>query len=227
MPSSVCVVIPALNAAPSLPSVIAGIRTHAPSVRIIVVDDGSNDGTAAVARKCADTVLSHGANRGKGAALRTGVQHALHDADVDAIITMDADGQHDPSDIPSLLAAMRDEGAAYVIGRRRISGTAMPLHRRLSNTVTSFLVSARTGQHIPDSQCGFRVLSRVFARSVTVTSDGFEAETEWIIRGAGLGFRLASAPVATVYTSHPSHMTSVKTTMAFIRTLFREYDGQI
>jgi hypothetical protein len=136
---------------------------------------------------------------------------------------MDADGQHSPDDLVSLVEFWSGSGADIVTGRRRFHEASMPWERRLSNTITSQLVSWRTGQRIADSQCGFRVLSRVVIENVHVTSDGFEAETELLIRAASLGFRIASAPIRTIYAGERSFMTHWTTTKAFVRTLLREY----
>ena len=222
-PPSVCIIIPALNAASSLPSLIDRIRRIAPASCILVVDDGSGDRTHEVAARASASVLRHDRNLGKGGALKSGIRHALEDERTEAIITLDADGQHDPGDLPGFVDVWKRDGADLVIGNRRILGSSMPFHRRLSNVLTSFLVSARTGRKIPDSQCGFRLLTRRFAETVRVYSDGFEAETEWIMRGAASGFRIGWTPVQTVYNAHPSHMKKWATTKAFVRILLQEY----
>lgn len=223
IPSSVRIVIPAYNAAGTLPAFLKALQQVVPTDVLLVVDDGSDDGTALIAGEAGVRSVRHSKNRGKGAALKTGLRAALLDPAVQSVITMDADGQHDPADLPGLYDAWRQTGADLVIGSRSIAGSRMPLDRRLSNVITSFLVTSRTGVRVADSQCGYRVLSRRCAEMVVPDADGFEAETEWIIRAARLGMSITSAPVQTVYSGERSHMKKWATTKAFIRVLLREY----
>ncbi len=223
IPSSVRIIIPAYNASGYLPRVLRDICRSADCSSLLVIDDGSEDRTALEAGTAGVRSIRHAQNRGKGAALKTGVRAALLDPGTKAIITMDADGQHDPADLPALYEAWVRTGADMVIGRRPIRGSGMPVHRRLSNMTTSFLVSSRTGVRIPDSQCGYRLLSRKLAESFLPDADGFEAETEWIIKAAIKGFVISSVPVRTVYRDEKSHMKNWATTKAFVRVLMKEY----
>lgn len=217
------VLIPALNAEATLPTLLQRLK-HIPGIRrTIVVDDGSADNTAVVAADHGAHVIRHGTNKGKGAALRTGFAAALSDQYTLAVLTMDADLQHDPADVRTFLEACRPDGAQIIVGRRKKLGSGMPLARILSNAITSFLVSARTGYDMPDSQCGYRLIHREVLERVVPESDGFEAETEMLIRAAKLGFRVGWIPVQTVYAGEPSSMTYWKTTKLFVRTLLREY----
>jgi hypothetical protein len=99
----------------------------------------------------------------------------------------------------------------------------MPLSRIVSNSLTSFLVTARTGISIPDSQCGYRLIGREVLESVVVDAEGYEAETELLIKAAAHGFRIGWVPVNTIYRGEKSHMTHWTTTKQFIRTLLKEY----
>jgi glycosyltransferase involved in cell wall biosynthesis len=223
IPPSVCIVIPAYNAAATIPELLRNLKARISASRIYVVDDGSSDKTAPICEDAEVHVVRHPENRGKGSALKTGIEKVLERHDIGAIVTMDADGQHDPDDLDGFIGMWTEGGSDLVIGQRMISGSRMPLHRRASNRITSFLVSSRTGTRIPDSQCGYRLLSRRFAASVTPRSDGFEAETEWIIRGARQPFIITSTPVRTIYNDEKSHMTNWVTTKAFIQVLLKEY----
>lgn len=217
------VLIPAFNAEATLPALLESLRNR-PGIRnIIVVDDGSADNSADAAARHGATVVRHRKNRGKGAALRTGFEMAMADPDTRAVLTMDADLQHDPADVPGFLDAFRSNAAKIIVGRRKKLGSGMPFERVLSNAITSFLVSARTGYDMPDSQCGFRLIHREVLERVVVESDGFEAETELLIRAAKLGFRIGWIPVRTVYAGEPSSMTLWETTKLFLQTLLREY----
>lgn len=217
------VLIPALNAAQTLGQLLAGLQPHFAVESIVVVDDGSTDETAAIAKAAGAVVLSHGVNRGKGAALRTGFKYVLATAGQDSVITMDADLQHDPKDVPKFLTAWQSGDSDLILGYRRRMGSGMPFHRVLSNTITSALVSARTGVRIRDSQTGFRLIARSVLSSIEVQADGYEAETEILIKAARRGFRIAGVPIATIYNGAPSHMTHWKTTKRFLQVLLREY----
>jgi len=217
------VLIPAYNAAHSLPYLLRMIQREGWKGEVIVVDDGSTDATGESARELGATVIRHERNRGKGAALSTGFRLILETKKVDAVVTIDADLQHDPEDLKTFVNAREKTGANIVLGRRKRIGSGMPLGRVLSNSITSFLVSARTGISIPDSQCGYRLIGREVLESVNVESEGYEAETELLIRAAVRGFRISWVPVNTLYRGEKSHMTHWRTTRRFIKTLFKEY----
>lgn len=217
--SEVLILIPALNAATSLPAVLASVALTVPSASVIVVDDGSSDATSAIAAQLGVMVVHHSENRGKGAALQSGFDAALKVGHWNALVTMDADGQHAPEDLVHLIHEWHQSGADIVLGDRSIIGTKMPWARRLSNAITSFLVSARTGVRVPDSQCGYRLISRHVLELVRMRSTGFEAETGFLIAAARHGFRISSARVQTIYANEKSAMTHWVTTKAFIRVL--------
>src|ERR1700751_1829800 len=127
----VAVVIPAYQAPATIRDVVAGVRRTVPDATVYVVDDGSTDGTGAAGRERGAVVLVHRHNHGKGAALRTGIERALADGAA-VIVTLDADGQHPPEEIPRLVAPVRSGDAELVLGARD-RGRTMPLGRRCSN----------------------------------------------------------------------------------------------
>lgn len=215
---TIALLIPSYNAAASLPALLERSLRYIPADRTIVVNDGSLDATAEQARAFGVTVLSHDKNRGKGAALRTGFIHSLQQQ-YDAVITMDADLQHEPERIPEFIAQFKTGRFGIIIGTRMHDTAAMPFHRFLSNTITSLLVRLRTGAAISDSQSGYRLIRRDVLGSVTLRSDGFEAETELLIKAAAAGCTFGSVPIATIYAGEKSHMTHLRTTINFIRTL--------
>jgi glycosyltransferase involved in cell wall biosynthesis len=219
---NVAVLIPSYNASATLPALLERTLPIVPKERIIVVNDGSTDGTEATAALFGVTVLSHPVNKGKGAALQTGFDFILR-RQFDAVVTMDADLQHEPESIKTFLAAM-DEGKYDVIIGSRMQNTAgMPIHRFLSNTITSFFVRLRTGAAVSDSQSGFRLLSRKVLELLRLESTGFEAETELLIKAAALGCRFGSVPVNTIYAGEKSHMTHLRTTVNFIKILLKRF----
>jgi glycosyltransferase involved in cell wall biosynthesis len=205
--------IPAYNEEPRIGAVVAAVRDHLP---VVVVDDGSSDRTADAARAAGATVIEQRPNQGKGGALRTGFRQALA-AGAEAIVTLDADGQHDPADIPRLLAAWDHEPRPdLVVGQRRFR--AMPPIRRLSNELGRVAFSWAVGRDIPDNQSGFRLISRRLAEA-TLTSDepGFAFEVEQITTCIRMGGTISWVPIRTIYAGAPSHIEPVAHLREFIR----------
>jgi glycosyltransferase involved in cell wall biosynthesis len=141
--------IPAYEEGPRIGAVVEAARRHVP---VVVVDDGSSDDTAERAEAAGATVLRQVPNAGKGAALRRGFGHAL-DAGAAAVVTLDADGQHDPAEIPAFLAAFERSRPELVIGARDFG--EMPFIRRLSNVLGGLTLSAALGRSVPDNQSGY------------------------------------------------------------------------
>jgi glycosyltransferase involved in cell wall biosynthesis len=220
---STIVMIPAYNAGHSLKELADRLRRSVGNIPILVVDDGSQDNTGKIALSIGAIVLRHGKNCGKGAALRTGFDFIQKQRQEQFVVTMDADLQHRPEDVPMFFQVQQKTGADLIIGWRERKGTGMPLHRILSNTVTSALVSIRTGVKIKDSQCGFRLIHRKILKSIRLDSNGYEAETEFLIKAAQHGSIIESVQVQTVYGNEKSYMTHWKTTMSFIKVLVRRY----
>lgn len=202
--SGPAVVIPAFQAAGSLPEVLSRLRAAIPGALPLVVDDGSTDGTEQVAAAHGACVLRHGANLGKGRALADGVAEALRRR-AEHIVTMDADGQHPPEFAPALLDPLREGRADLVVGARRRDAGTMPWPRQCTNWLSSTLVSRALGVHVPDSQSGFRAFSRRVAETVCPSDARYEYETEFLFRAAAAGFRIAAVSVPTVYACAPSH----------------------
>ena len=214
----VIAVIPARDAAATVGDVVRGLRRVLPSAEVIVVDDGSMDATGERAREAGAAVVRHEVNRGKGAALESGFAEALRRG-ADAVIAMDADGQHDPAAAPKLLASL--EGTDLVVGSRERDRTGMPLLRRATNDVTTWLVSLLAGQRIHDSQSGYRAIRSSVLRTVHPRSRRFEYESEFLIAAARAGFSIGEAPVPTLYNAPGSHIDPVRDTLRFIRLVIR------
>jgi glycosyltransferase involved in cell wall biosynthesis len=206
--------IPGFNEAPRIGAVVEQAIAHLP---VIVVDDGSTDRTADQARAAGATVIEQRPNQGKGAALRAGFRHALADDAIEAILTLDADGQHDPAEIPAVLGAWAAEPRPdLVVGRRNFR--AMPPARRLSNVIGGRAFSWAVGRDIPDNQSGYRLVSRRLAMA-TLASDepGFAFEVEQITTCIRLGLTIAWVPIRTIYAGAPSHIRPVAHLREFVR----------
>jgi glycosyltransferase involved in cell wall biosynthesis len=188
----VLVMIPALNAAASIGQIVAECRRQSDAV--VVVDDGSSDGTGDIARGAGAAVLRHEVNRGKGAALRTGFAYAIANG-FDGVVTLDADGQHLPGEISKILAARASSGADMVIGGRAHLFEHMLPRRRMANRFSAWSIAKASGTGVTDSQSGFRFYSTAMLRSITLKSDGFDMESEVIVRAGRGGYRVVTAPI--------------------------------
>jgi glycosyltransferase involved in cell wall biosynthesis len=209
--------IPGFNEGPRIGSVVRATLEHLP---VIVVDDGSSDDTASRAREAGATVIEQRPNQGKGAALRAGFRHAIASG-YDAVLTLDADGQHDPTEIPRFLDAWAVEPPPdLVIGRRNFR--AMPPIRRLSNELGGRAFSWAVGRPIPDNQSGYRLVSRRLMEA-TLASDegGFEFEVEMITTCIRLGGTIAWVPIRTIYAGEPSHIRPLAHLRSFVRIVRR------
>jgi glycosyltransferase involved in cell wall biosynthesis len=210
-------VIPALDAGRTLAGVVSGVRRAVGEVYVIVVDDGSRDHTAAVAADCADHVVRFTSNRGKGAALRAGLGVAGQLA-APAVLTIDADGQHDPAYAPQLLAALETSDVAVGVRSRR--GSSMPWHRRVSNALSAAAVSACAGVAIADSQSGYRAFRLARISQLELDGDRYEYETDVLIQAARSGLRIAWVGIPTIYGA-PSHFRPVRDSARIVRTVLR------
>ncbi|MEA3309429.1 MAG: glycosyltransferase family 2 protein [Chloroflexota bacterium] len=197
----VLALIPAYNEAERLGAVVEKSARYLP---VLVVDDGSDDETAATAKAAGATVLRYTPNQGKGVALRTGFQWALA-ADYEAVLTLDADGQHDPAEIPKFLQSYAVQIADLIIGAR--SFREMPLTRRIANSVGCWLLSWALGHQVRDNQSGYRLISRQLLEKLLDSSEhGFEFEVEMLVTCLVAKLRLAWVPVRTIYAGESSHI---------------------
>jgi len=207
--------IPAYNEETYIADVVKKVLKYVPAV---VVDDGSTDKTAAAAALAGAKVLAHQVNRGKGVALNTGFDYAVQRA-VDAAITIDADGQHDPDEIPLFIEAHRAGKGDLIIGQRDFS--QMPAKNQFGNRTGTWLLSKAMGQPVPDNQSGYRLLSRDVMRTARPTTSRFEAEVEILLRAQLAGFRIAWVPIKTIYNDKVSHFRSIHDSALFLRMVWR------
>jgi glycosyltransferase involved in cell wall biosynthesis len=208
--------IPAHNEAPRVAAVVTAALRHLP---VLVVDDGSGDGTAEVAAAAGAQVIGQTPNRGKGAALRAGFRVAL-DGGAEAVITLDADGQHDPAELPAFLAAyarrtLAGEPTELIIGRRDFR--RMPPVRRLSNWLGTLLLSSALGRRIDDNQSGYRLVGRrLMDATLDSVESGFAFEVEMIAICLREGWDIDWVPVRTIYGDEESHIRPVQHLREFL-----------
>jgi len=210
-PKSILAVIPAYNEAERITGVITRTQAHLP---VLVVDDGSTDATAEIASALGVELLRQVPNRGKGAALQAGFRYALA-CGYQAVVTLDADGQHDPEEIPLFIRAY-ESGADLVIGKREFS--KMPFPRNISNNIGTWLFSWALGQYCPDNQSGYRLHSRrMIEASLESEETNFEFEVEIITRCMEQGYLLCWVPIKTIYAGEKSHIKPLRHIRHFFR----------
>ncbi len=202
----VAALVPAYQAAATLGEVLLRLQALEAPPAVLVVDDGSRDATAEVARTFGARVLSFAGNRGKGHALIAGFE-ALRD-DFDAVITLDADGQHPPEYVPAFVRAA-EAGADLVLGTRARTPD-MPLARRVANSASSGWASWMAGQRVSDSQCGFRLHRGALLERTPITPGRYEVESELVVRAARLGFRIGEVEIPTVYAGEKSQISVLR-----------------
>jgi glycosyltransferase involved in cell wall biosynthesis len=208
----VVALIPAHDEAPRIAPVIARARVHLP---VIVVDDGSGDDTAGVARAAGAEVVVQRPNRGKGVALRTGFLAAI-ERGAEAVVTLDADGQHDPDEIPRFLEAAAARPYDLVVGRRDFR--RMPISRRLANTLGGVAFSWAVGTAIPDNQSGYRLVGRRLMEALRDSEErGFEFEVEMVTTCVRNGWPIGWVPIRTMYAGEASHIRPGAHLASFIR----------
>jgi len=217
VPPRVCVVVPAYCEAKRIAQVVEQIRRFAPLV--IVVDDGSDDDTGAIAEQAGALLLRHERNEGKGVALQTGFHRAMEE-ECEVVITMDADGQHSPEDIPKFLEAYQRTGIPVLLGNRMTHLEDMPRIRRWTNRVMSLIISRVMRQYVPDTQCGFRLFRRDVLPFLNAESHRFAAESEMLLHLADRGFRIDSVRVTVIYRDEQSKIHPVRDAVRFFHMLY-------
>ncbi|HWZ27284.1 MAG TPA: glycosyltransferase family 2 protein [Gemmatimonadales bacterium] len=220
----VAVVIPAYQAARTIGPVWTRVRNAVPEARILVVDDGSTDGTARELPP--EDVIRHPQNRGKGAALRTGIARALDDG-AEVLVTCDADGQHPPEEIPRLVEPIVGDAADLVLGARART-EAMPLPRRFTNWLSSTLAARIGGVGVPDAQTGFRAFTAALARAVRPSEMRYDFEAAFLLAALAGKWKVASIAIPTIYDGDDSrsHFRSAEDTWKMAR-VFWQYAGRI
>jgi glycosyltransferase involved in cell wall biosynthesis len=208
-PVRIVAVIAAYNEAPHIAAVVTGTRPHVE--RVVVVDDGSSDGTAAAAEAAGAEVVRHPQNRGKGVAVRSGLA-AVRGRGFTHVLLLDGDLQHRPADVPALVAEAAASGADVVVGARGFDRDQMPASRYYSNVIGSWALGGLIGVPIRDTQSGFRLIRLAALEPLTLTATGYEIETEMLIRLARRGAVVREVTVTLAYDGAPSKLRPVRDT---------------
>lgn len=209
--SNTCAVIPFYNEKNTIQEVLDKTLQYVQFV--ILVDDGSTENYQLNYDEDRVNLIKHNKNRGKGAALKTGLQEAINKK-YDYTICLDADLQHPPESISEFIEKL--DSADIVVGNRMSDKSSMPFHRIMSNTITSFLLTIKSGIKIPDSQNGFRGYKTSIINNLMNVSDGWAAESEMIILAGRKKYNFDFVTIPTIYANDSSKMQPVKATISFI-----------
>ena len=216
MKTRVSVVLPARNESTPIGNVVMQIRAQLPEVEVIIVDDGSTDATGEAATKSGARVIRQPYSKGNGAAIKTGARAASGEV----IVFMDADGQHDPADIPALLARL-DEGYDMVVGARQ-AGSQASLGRGLANRFYNRLASYMTGHKVEDLTSGFRaVRAEKFREFLYLLPNGFSYPTTSTMAFFRAGYSVAYEPIHAARRIGKSHIRPLHDGLRFLLIIFK------
>lgn len=214
--SNLSVILPAKNEAGAISAIVASIRITVPNAQIIVIDDGSTDATASLAKEAGAEVISHPYSKGNGAAIKTGARHASGAI----LVFMDADGQHEPADIPRFLTNI-GEGYDMVVGARQ-TGSQASVGRGLANGFYNRLASWMTGQKIEDLTSGFRcVRANKFRQFLYLLPNGFSYPTTSTMAFFRAGYGVAYIPIVASKRIGKSHIHLIKDGIRFLLIIFK------
>ncbi|MBN2328642.1 MAG: glycosyltransferase family 2 protein [Candidatus Omnitrophica bacterium] len=220
------VVVPCYNVQDVCADVINRLKPY--GCAVIAVDDGSMDQTYSVLSNLGVIVIQHEVNRGKGHALRSGFHYMLEQGRWTHAATIDADGQHDPDEIPALMKLAADQQIDLLIGARQFDRSKMPIKRWIANKISSFLISKLIRTDIKDIQSGYRIYSRRFLESIfpEVSSAGFEIETELLILALRRKAVIREAPIRSIYSQRANQLSNWKAfhdSVRIAKTILRHY----
>lgn len=213
-----CVIVPAFREEKRIGQVASACRAQ--GLDVVVVDDGSADRTAEEAEKAGAHVIRHDHNQGKGVALNTGFAYA-REKGYEAVITADADGQHDPAELGKFIEAYQRTGIPVLVGNRMAHPESMPFVRRCTNRFMSWMLSRVMKQYVPDTQCGYRLYRCDVLPFISAHAERFAAESEVLLYVAARGLRIGAVRIATIYTDHASKINPLSDTVRFFSMLWR------
>ena len=214
----ICILMPSFNEEKSISGLVEAVRRY--GYDCLVMDDGSSDQTAVLAKIKGAEVITNERNLGKGATLRKGFEVILQ-RDYDAVVVMDADGQHLPTDLVHFTYTYEERHPGIIVGNRMYKPKGMPLVRWITNKVMSYVLSKKCKQWIPDTQCGFRLIDMNVLKKLNLETDKFEIESEMLLEAAENGFCIESVPITTVYEGQTSAIHPIKDTLRFFKFILR------
>ena len=207
-------VIPCFNEGAGIATLVSALRQQVSFV--LVVDDGSTDETGSSARDAGAAVIRHERNGGKGAALRSGLSQLFRQG-FEWAVTLDGDGQHTPEDLPALLRCAEQTGARLVIGNRMDNARAMPWLRRRVNRWMSRKLSQRAGRHLPDTQCGLRLIHLKTWAALALKTEHFEVESEMLMAFLAAGRRVEFVPIQVIRSRRGSRIQPVADSLRWLK----------
>lgn len=212
--------IPCYNEAINIGNVIKGVLSYVSEV--IVVDDGSIDGTGNIAKDAGAIVITHQQNKGKGESLRNGFKYIEEEKNWDSVIILDGDGQHDWNEIPDFIDAVEKWNASIVVGDRigRKKPENMPYIRWLTNKFTSYITSKIIGQFVPDTQCGYKLIKTDVLKNLELRTSRYDIESEILIQASRNGARIVSVPVKSIYKDEISSINPARDSARFIKLIY-------
>lgn len=215
----ICIVIPVYNEEKNIGALVEALKGR--HLDVVVVNDGSSDQSAAMARNKGAIVINHEKRSGKGLALRHGFEYILQNH-YDGAITMDGDGQHDVEDIDGFIAKAQDNNDCVITGSRMANPKGMPFIRLIVNKAMSAMISAVCGQRISDTQCGYRYIGSRVLKNIHLSCSDFEIESEVLIQASKNGFKITCIPIKTIYRDENSKINPLIDTFRFFVYITRE-----
>lgn len=216
---NICVLIPVYNEAKTLGAIVKSLKDK--GLDVIVVDDGSTDDSSRIAKENGAFVMRHQNKNGKGYSLQRGFQYILKEG-YDGIIMMDGDGQHAVEDIGQFIEYAQTHQKGMLNGNRMVNSQNMPWLRFLTNRIMSLMISFVCRQSVPDTQCGYRYISREILENIDLACKEYEIETEMLIKASKKGYTIDSVGVQTIYKDEESHIHPFKDTIRFFAYYLKE-----
>ena len=216
---TICILIPVYNEFKEIGRLVESLKKK--GLPVVVIDDGSTDDSGGIAKQKGAVVIGHDQNQGKGRSLQDGFQYVLKN-NYDGVITIDGDGQHDINDIDQFISKAKEHPLSVITGTRMDDPKGMPFVRFVTNRMMSWMISALCKQKIPDTQCGFRLISRDVLKELKLTSSDFEIETEVLIKASKKGFKIYSVPIKTIYRDEASKINPLIDTFRFFIYMMKE-----
>ncbi len=214
-----CFVVPVHNEAQRLGEVVASLKRK--NYDVVVIDDGSTDASAQIAKENGAYVLHNEVRTGKGMTLKKGFEYALSHG-YEGVLMLDGDGQHAVDDVDKFLNLAYKDKKCIILGNRMEDTRSMPFVRYLTNRFMSALISFACRQNLPDTQCGYRYIHCDILRALNLESRNYEIETEILMKASKKGFKIYSVPIKTIYGDEESHIRPFQDSIKFVKYFSKE-----